>query len=101
MTDPTIAPWPDDADAAGWRDTGVFDGATSPTAKRVTADQCREGLREAGLRRHVADRLRADAMADLADWMTAARAAGIPITEIAALAGTTRQTVYTLTGEDG
>lgn len=96
----TVAPWPDEADAAGWRDTRVFDRAASPTARRgLTPDHCREGLREAGLRRHVADRLRADAMADLADWMRAAREAGIAISEIAELAGATRQTVYTLTQE--
>lgn len=99
MTGPTPAPWPDDHDPAGWRDVSVFDRATSPNGRRgpLTPDRFREGLREAGLRRHVAERLRADAMADLADWMTAARAAGISVTEIADLAGSTRQTVYTLT----
>ena len=98
MTGRDPAPWPDDHDPAGWRNTEVFEAATSPTGKRgLTPDHCREGLREAGLRRHVADRLRADAMADLADWMRAARTAGISISEIAQLAGTTRQTVYTLT----
>jgi len=101
MTGATLVAWPDDGDAAGWRDTGVFDRATSPTGRRLTADDCREGLREAGLRRRVADRLRADAMLDLADWMAAARAAGVSITDIAHAAGTTRQTVYTLTGDDG
>jgi len=100
MTGPTPAAWPDDHDPAGWRDTSAFETATSPRAKRgLTPDHCRAGLREAGLRRHIAERLRADAMIDLADWMRAAREAGLSVSEIAKMAGATRQTVYSLTAE--
>lgn len=80
------------------RDVSIFDVGSSPVAKHVSPDSCRDGLREAGARRQLAERLRNDAMLDLADWITVARTHGLEVTEIARLAGVTRQTVYTIIG---
>lgn len=59
-------------------------------------DDCREGLLEAASRRADASRAKADATIDLADWAIRARAAGIPMTEIAGHACVTRKAVYDL-----
>lgn len=64
----------------------------------ATDDDARTGLREAGVRRAAAKRDRAEAMRDIADWAQRGLAAGLPVAEMARLAGVTRQTVYTLTG---
>lgn len=78
------------------RDTSIFDAGSWPASKHVTADDCRDGLREACARRTLAEALRADAMADIATWAAAGQHAGLAIAEIARLGGVTRQTVYTL-----
>lgn len=61
------------------------------------SEDVRVGLAEAGRRRADAERARAEAMADLTRWLRRGRGAGLPVTELARLAGVTRQTVYDLT----
>lgn len=81
------------------RDVDVFDTGTSPAGKKsLTPEHCRDGLAEAGTRRALAERLRAEAMLDLSDWIRAAVDAGLDKSEIARLAGVTRQTVYSTLG---
>lgn len=52
-----------------------------------------DGIRQ---RREAADRIRVDAMSDLAAWLDAARYTGLSVTDIARLSGVSRQTVYAL-----
>lgn len=80
------------------RDVTIFGVGSSPESKGLLHPESIEtGLIEAGGRRALAERLRADAMADLAAWLAAARRDGMPIARIARLAGVTRPTVYALT----
>lgn len=60
------------------------------------AEAHRAGLIAAGAKRAQAETLRAQAMAELAIWVRAGKEQGLPIAEIARLAGLTRQTVYTI-----
>lgn len=64
-------------------------------------DDARHGIREAAARRAQADHDKADATLDLGRWIRAARDAGIGPTEIAALAGVSRQAVYGILRSDG
>lgn len=66
--------------------------------KVASPDSCRKGLREASARRALADRLRDEAISDLADWSRASRKQGLTVTEIAEIIGVTRPTVYALLG---
>jgi len=60
----------------------------------TTADDARQRLRDAAERRNAAKAEWDQATADLARWIAAARDAGVPITEVARLAGISRQAVY-------
>ena len=82
------------------RDVGIFSVGSSPIAKTVLPDSARQGIAEAGARRALAERLRAEAMIDLADWVRAGRGVGLTISEMARLAGVTRVTVYAMLGEE-
>jgi hypothetical protein len=81
------------------RDTGLFGVGSSPEGRSgpLHPEAIETGLIEAGGRRALAERLRADAMVDLVAWMAVARKRKMPIAQIARLAGVTRQTVYDLT----
>jgi hypothetical protein len=57
-------------------------------------DDVREGLREAAQRKSDAELARADAMLDIGAWLLAGEESGLTVTELARLAGVTRQTVY-------
>lgn len=59
-------------------------------------EDVREGLTETKRRRAAAERDRAEAMADTREWLAAGHEAGLTVTELAALAGLTRRTVYTV-----
>lgn len=60
----------------------------------------RQELRWCGDRRAAGERIRAEAMADLAGWLQHGKAAGLQVKEMAGLAGVTRQTVYDLLGRE-
>jgi DNA-binding phage protein len=60
----------------------------------MDADEIRRELREAGRRRTDALAARDAATARIAELAPAATAAGIPMTEVARLAGITRQAIY-------
>lgn len=62
----------------------------------MTRDEALDGLRFAALERSRADDLRRQATADLREFMVAAQAAGVSITQIAREAGLSRQGVYDL-----
>lgn len=79
--------------AVSARDTTVFDVGSHPKGP-PHPDTAREGLREVGDRRAVAQALVADASQDLAAWIAYAKRAGLSAIEIADLAGITRQSVY-------
>lgn len=64
----------------------------------TTADETRQRLRDAADRRASAKAEWKTATDELARWIIAARDAGVPITEIARLAGISRQAVYTVLG---
>jgi hypothetical protein len=83
------------------RDVSLFETGTSPNGKIVSSDSCRDGLREASARRQLAQRLEADAMIDLADWIQAAHQQGISKAEIARVAMVSRTTVHQILGPDG
>ena len=87
-------------EAVATRDVDVFATGTSAVHKRaaLTPGHCREGLTEAGTRRALAERLRAEAMLDLSGWIKAAAGVGMDKSEVARLAGVTRQTVYSALG---
>lgn len=75
------------------RDTSIFAARRAPGGTHVSPESCRDGLREAGARRQLAEILRAEAMLDLTDWIAAAHQ-HMSIVEIARLAGVSRVTVY-------
>jgi DNA-binding transcriptional ArsR family regulator len=81
------------------RDLGIFEVGSSPVAKTVLPDSARQGIAEAAARRALADRLRAEAMLDLADWLRAGHDAGLTVAEMARIAGLSRPTVYALLRE--
>jgi len=58
--------------------------------------QARSELSRIGVRRAEGERIRAEAMVDLAVWAHRAVAAGVGKSEIARLAGVTRPTVYAI-----
>lgn len=63
-------------------------------------DDCRTVLVRISERRAAGERIRGEAMLDLAVWIPAARAAGLSVVEIASLSGVTRKTVYDTIGRD-
>lgn len=67
---------------------------TAAPGKLNHPDDCRAALERICERRAAGERIRAEAMADLAVWIPAALAAGLTVSEVARLAGVTRQTVY-------
>lgn len=66
----------------------------------VDPDDARQALTRIGERRAAGERIRAEAMLDLARWAPAAQAAGVSVAEIARLAGVTRVTVYATLARD-
>lgn len=60
----------------------------------MDADEIRRELRAAGRRRAKALAERDTATARIAELATQAQAAGVPMTEVAELAGITRQAIY-------
>lgn len=62
----------------------------------VHVDDARRALTLVGERRAAGERIRAEAMVDLAAWARAAIAAGVTVAEVARLAGVSRVTVYAL-----
>jgi len=58
--------------------------------------QARSELSRIGVRRAEGERIRAEAMVDLAVWAHRAVGAGVDKSEIARLAGVTRPTVYAI-----
>lgn len=65
----------------------------------LTADTTRQRLREAAECRSAAKGEWDRATRDLARWIIAARDVGVPITEVARLAGISRQAVYDILRE--
>lgn len=63
-------------------------------------DAIRDALRAAGERRAAAEAARDRSMDEITRLARQARAAGLPISEIAELAGVSRPTVYSLTERD-
>lgn len=57
-------------------------------------DSCRMALSAIRERRAASERVRAEAMLDLAVWARSAVDAGVSVVEVAQLAGVTRATVY-------
>lgn len=77
------------------RDTDLFGAAAEPKpGVPLHPDSIERGLQEAWARRELAERLRADAMAELDAWVRAALDAGWEVTRIAELGGISRQTIY-------
>jgi DNA-binding phage protein len=71
------------------------------TPAPIHPDNARQGIAEAAERRAQADMDKADATLDLGRWVRAARDTGIGVTEIAQLAGVSRQAVYDVLRGDG
>ena len=82
------------------RDVGLF-GVDSSPGRSPHPDSILTGLLEAGARRQLAQRLKADATGELIAWVRAAHEAGWEIKRIAELAGVTRATIYAWLGSRG
>jgi len=67
-----------------------------PGGTVVEPDTIRQELQWCSDRRAAGERIRAEAMHDLAGWLQHGKRAGLDIKEMARLAGVTRQTVYAL-----
>jgi len=81
------------------RDTDLFGVAVEPElGVPLHPESIERGLQEAWARRELAERLRADAMAELDAWVRAALDAGWDVTRVAALGGISRQTIYARQG---
>lgn len=86
------------ATAVDHRDVGIFEVGGAPSAS-PHPDSIRVGLIEAGARRQLADRLKADASMDLAAWCRAAHEAGISISEMSRLSGASRPAIHEWLGQ--
>lgn len=77
------------------RDCDLFAGSSQPKAGvPLHPESIEDGLALAGAQRLLAERLRADAIADLDAWIEAAIDAGMPIAQIARHASISRETIY-------
>jgi DNA invertase Pin-like site-specific DNA recombinase len=65
----------------------------------MTQEEALKGIRNAARRRNRAEVSRREARADLKRYCAEAQAAGVSITEIARVAGLSRQAVYGLLGQ--
>lgn len=77
------------------RDTTLFGvGALPKRGVPVRPETIAEALELAGAQRQIAEALRREAMQSLDAWMGVALEMGMPLAQVAKLAGVTRATVY-------
>lgn len=76
------------------RDFSIYGSIGPAFALPLTADEIADGLELAGARRQLAEELRAEAMTEVDEWIEVAIDAGMPIAQIARLAGISRETIY-------